>query len=293
MEKFKNKKEKISQIVLTIIIVIIAAIATYIALINIKPNNNTGNKQSSMNTSASKIESSSLTVSHQSETSVSSKSLSVSSASSSSHSPSSKKATSSQTTSSYQVPTSDDGNWQLILVNSEFWIPENFTVQLAPVQGTYNVDKRISTIAKKMISDAKSDGVSLLVCSAYRSIESQTTLYNNKVKYYTGQGYTTANAQATAATIVAKPRTSEHQTGLAMDIVTYLHQELDEEFAETDGGKWLQANAYKYGCILRYPENKQQKTKITFEPWHYRYVGITAAKIIKDNNLCLEEYLGR
>ena len=91
--------------------------------------------------------------------------------------------------------------------------------------------------------------------------------------------------------MIAVPGTSEHHTGLAADIVTPTHQTLDPQFADTAAGKWLLEHAADYGFILRYPEDKQETTKIIYESWHYRYVGEEHAKAIKESGLCLEEYL--
>lgn len=265
-------------IVVMIIGVIIIA-TTYFTIKNSYAKKITDNKQTSTTSSDTDVSAQSANVSSQPQVSSSSKSSAVSS--------------STKASSNYQSQTTGDDSWQLILINGTFWLPENFNVDLTPVQGAYNVDKRILTAAQQMFAAAKNEGVSLIVTSAYRSIATQTTLYNNKVKYYEGKGYSTAGAQTVAGTIVAKPRTSEHHTGLAMDIVTSTYATLDDGFADTAAGKWLAANAYKYGFILRYPKDKQPITKIIFEPWHYRYVGLAAAKVIQDNSLCLEEYLGR
>jgi len=90
---------------------------------------------------------------------------------------------------------------------------------------------------------------------------------------------------------IAIPGTSEHSTGLAVDIVVLSHQTLDEDFEKTEGFKWLSENAQKYGFILRYPKNKEEITGIKYEPWHYRYVGEENAKKINEQGICLEEYL--
>ena len=279
MARYQNRNNKGLPIIVMIIGVIVIAI-TYFAIKNSYFKKITDDKQTSM---ASPVQSSAF--SSQPQVGSETKSSAVIS--------SSKVSSSSKASSGNQSQASADGSWQLILVNGNFWLPENFTVDLTPVQGAYNVDKRIVTAAQHMLTAAKNEGVSLVVTSAYRSVATQTTLYNNKVKYYEGKGYTTADAQAVAGTIVAKPRTSEHHTGLAMDIITSTYTTLDDGFADTAAGKWLAANAYKYGFILRYPKDKQPITKIIFEPWHYRYVGLTAAKEIQEKNLCLEEYLGR
>ena len=182
-------------------------------------------------------------------------------------------------------------SWNLILVNPDNKLPDDFSVSLATVSGNYQLDKRIANIAKVMVVAAKADGVSLQICSAFRSIEKQTTLYNKKVSKYQNQGMSISEAKVKAATIVAVPGTSEHNSGLAIDIITPSYQVLDEGFAETKAFRWLDANASKFGFILRFPKDKQDITKIIYEPWHYRYVGIETAPIIKASGLCLEEFL--
>ena len=180
----------------------------------------------------------------------------------------------------------------LLLVNSEHPLPEDFDIQLATVQGEYRVDARILEPAQKMIADAKADGIDLLVCSAYRPVDSQTRLFNNKVSEYVSAGKTEEEAVVLTSAVIAVPGTSEHHTGLAMDIVTPSYQNLDEGFAETDAFAWLDEHAADYGFILRYPADKQEETGIIYESWHYRYVGPEIAKEIKEKGLCLEEYLG-
>ena len=105
------------------------------------------------------------------------------------------------------------------------------------------------------------------------------------------EGYSKEDARRVAATIVAVPGTSEHHTGLAMDVVTPSYQRLNSGYANTDAAKWLKANAAKYGFILRYPEDKTEITKIIFEPWHYRYVGVEYASFIMSEGICFEEFI--
>ena len=182
-------------------------------------------------------------------------------------------------------------DWQLILVNGENWLPEKFSVRTAPVQN-YKVDARVQKPALDMIAAAKEDGVGLLVCSAYRSVEKQTQLFENKIQRVINQyGYDRERAEQAAAAAVARPRTSEHHTGLALDIVTPSYQNLNDGYADTDAAKWLKANAADYGFILRYPKNKEAITGVVFEPWHYRYVGVSAAREIMSRGICLEEFL--
>lgn len=180
----------------------------------------------------------------------------------------------------------------LVLANVDNPLPEDFEVgELEKVQGNYYLDVRAASYARQMIADAKKDGITLQLCSSYRSKDLQQTLFTNKYNYYISNGWEKEAAYAKTSTIIAIPGTSEHQTGLCMDVVTPSYQVLDAGYAETDAAKWLAENAYDYGFILRYPKDKQEITKIIFEPWHYRFVGIENAKLIKDSGLCLEEYL--
>ena len=111
------------------------------------------------------------------------------------------------------------------------------------------------------------------------------------MQYFKNLGYSDTQAYNNAKEWVAIPGTSEHHTGLALDIVTPTYQVLDYGFDTTEAFKWLYENCSKYGFILRYPKDKSDITKITYEPWHYRYVGVETAKYIMENNMCLEEYI--
>ncbi len=180
----------------------------------------------------------------------------------------------------------------LILANVDNPLPDDFEVgELETVQGNYKLDIRAASYARDMIAAAKADGITLQLCSSYRAKSLQQTLFDNKYNYYISNGWNADDAYAKTATIIAIPGTSEHQTGLCMDVVTPSYQVLDAGYAETAAAKWLAENAWDYGFILRYPKDKQDITKIIFEPWHYRFVGIENAKLIKESGLCLEEYL--
>ncbi len=137
--------------------------------------------------------------------------------------------------------------------------------------------------ANKMFSDyVKFSGkADLLINAAYRSYDDQVEIQNEKIKQL---------GEEQGRLIAANPGYSEHHSGLAFDICIYD----DGAYAAFDGlGKrsWMHENCYKYGFILRYPEGKTDITKITYEPWHYRYVGIPHAQYITENNLCFEEYI--
>lgn len=186
----------------------------------------------------------------------------------------------------------ENGDWSLILVNYNHAIDEKYAPEMEEVPGGYSMDARVAGVMKQMISDAKDQGISLMVCSAYRPYSSQQRNFNNSVAQYVAAGYSQKDAETETLRLIAAPGTSEHQTGLSADIVTPTYQGLDDGYANTAAAKWLKANAAEYGFILRYPKDKTAYTKIDFEPWHYRYVGVDAAREIMSQGLCLEEYLG-
>lgn len=181
--------------------------------------------------------------------------------------------------------------WNLILVNPWNRIPEDFTVELTQWEEDQLVDERIYHDLERMMADMGGSGLKPLVCSAYRTDEKQQTLYRNKVSQYLEKGYSLAEADAAAGKWVAVPGTSEHQTGLALDIIDINYPYLNEKQENTAVQKWLMAHSWEYGFILRYPGEKSEITGINYEPWHYRYVGTEAAKEIFEQGICLEEYL--
>lgn len=128
-----------------------------------------------------------------------------------------------------------------------------------------------------MQAAAKADGLNIYISSGFRSYSYQKTLYNN---------YVNRDGVVAADTYSARAGHSEHQSGLAFDVNT-----INDSFANTEEGKWLNDNCYKYGFILRYPKDKQDITMTNYEPWHYRYVGLENSAYIKENNLCLEEFI--
>ena len=142
-----------------------------------------------------------------------------------------------------------------------------------------------------MLADCRDAGFEPVICSSYRTMEKQKELFSNKIDEYVSYGYSHEEAEKKAGELVAVPGTSEHQLGLALDIVDISNQTLDESQENTDVQKWLMNNSWKYGFILRYPTDKSKITGISYEPWHYRYVGKKAAKEIYDAQICLEEYL--
>lgn len=189
-----------------------------------------------------------------------------------------------------EVPSMLD-EWSLVFVNPDNYLDDDFKIDLEKVQGNYMMDSRAADITRQMIADAKADGVHIQICSAYRNIQKQKSLYYNKIEKYKNEGNSSEEAECLASKEVAVPGTSEHHTGLAIDIIARTYQTLDEHIENTDVFKWMDKNAHKYGFIMRYPKNKQDITKIIYEPWHYRYVGTEHASIMKKENLCFEEYI--
>jgi D-alanyl-D-alanine carboxypeptidase len=188
-------------------------------------------------------------------------------------------------------PTLPEPDAYLILVNADNPLPEDMEPNLKTIQGNFKLEEKAADAYLEMKAAAKEDGISLLVVSAHRPQATQERLYKNKVQEFLNKGYSEDEAAVVAATIVARPGTSEHNTGLAVDIATPDFQRLIEAFAETPAAKWLAANAHKYGFVLRYPKDKTDITGIIYEPWHFRYVGLEHAQYMYENNLCLEEYV--
>lgn len=185
--------------------------------------------------------------------------------------------------------TQDD--WRLILVNPWNPIPDNYQVVLVDLDNKQSADKRCYAELKDMLDDCRQAGLFPIICSSYRTKERQEYLYERQVERLVSRGYSREEAEIEAATSNAVPGTSEHQTGLAFDIVDKSNQNLDESQEDTPVQKWLMKNSWRYGFILRYPEGKSEITGIIYEPWHYRYVGKGAAKEIHEREICLEEYL--
>lgn len=182
-------------------------------------------------------------------------------------------------------------DWRMILVNRDFILPDGYMPELEnAVEGDYSdqkLDYRVAPYYNAMYQAALDDGVELVPISGYRSVERQTRNFENKIQKYIDEGYGEIEATQMAAKIILPPGTSEHNAGLAMDICS-----LYESFEDTEEFEWLSENAADYGFILRYPEDKQDITKIIYEPWHWRYVGVEAAREMKASGECLEEYLG-
>lgn len=188
-------------------------------------------------------------------------------------------------------------NWQLRLVNAANPLPDDFEPETSNIAGYEHrpFDMRAADWLEKMLHDAEQDGCKLYLVSGYRSIGRQRALFQIKTEELMQQGLAAQQAEQEAARWVARPGTSEHNLGLAADIVSAdwytTHNDLTEDFEQTPAFAWLKANCAEYGFILRYPKEKEAVTGISYEPWHYRYVGQEAAKQIMLTGITLEEYL--
>lgn len=182
----------------------------------------------------------------------------------------------------------DPALWNLTVVNVGYRIPADYTPNLAYVCGSgERLDKQVAVQYEKMYNAAAKEGVYLTPCSGYRSYELQQRNYNRKIAYYESLGYSNADARILAARVIMPPGSSEHNLGYAMDIVC-----VEEWFENTAEFRWLKKNAANYGFIMRYPKEKQHITQVVYEPWHWRYVGVEAAKAMQSSGLVLEEYMG-
>lgn len=179
----------------------------------------------------------------------------------------------------------------LTLVNPWNPLPENWTADIVTRSDGYKVDSRCAEALDEMLAACRAAGYDPLICSAYRTQETQQSLFDNKVQRLISDGMSETDAKVEAAKAVAIPGTSEHQLGLAVDIVDVNYQLLDTNQENTAVQKWLLENSWRYGFILRYPTDQTDVTGIVYEPWHYRYVGKEYAQDIHEKGLCLEQYL--
>ena len=185
-----------------------------------------------------------------------------------------------------------EADWNLLLVNADNPLPADFQApELTELKNGHAIDSRVYPALQRMMDDCRAAGLQPLICSSFRTRDKQAQLHENKIQRLLAEGYSQDAAEAEAARWVAPPGTSEHETGMAVDIVDTGYQILDERQEQTPVQQWLMAHCAEYGFILRYPTDKSSITGVGYEPWHYRYVGETAAREIMERGICLEEYL--
>ena len=177
--------------------------------------------------------------------------------------------------------------WNLMLVNRNNPVPENWEADLVTLDNGRRVDSRILPDLQAMFDACRKAGLKPTVYTAYRTYEDQKNMVITKYRQYKKRGYSTKDAQAAALKVAAYPGYSEHQLGLAVDIDSANTNVCSNE----DVWKWMINHCHEYGFIWRYPSAKTEITGISNEYWHFRYVGVEAATYIMQNKMCLEEYL--
>lgn len=197
-----------------------------------------------------------------------------------------------QTTASVEEAVIDNDTlpWNLILINDDYPVSENYEANLVYVEGK-QVDERIAESLKAMLEAARAAGMKCKICSAYRTSQKQESLVEKDVAKYKARGYDDDEALQLTYEGVSPVNHSEHQTGLTVDIVSASHQSLDAAHANTKEAIWLKEHCKEYGFIVRYMEGKEDITHRKAESWHFRYVGVEAATEIMENGITLEEYL--
>ncbi|MCL2086944.1 MAG: D-alanyl-D-alanine carboxypeptidase family protein [Oscillospiraceae bacterium] len=190
-----------------------------------------------------------------------------------------------------------DNQWAYLLISKAQPLPENYLkgIKFEPVRDDFRMDSRCAEYARQMLAAGTSAGGRFSVLSAYRSPEQQQRAIDNQFRFLRGKGHSHEDALALTLSEILPPGASEHNAGLAIDITTTnwydYNDDITPAFANTWEAQWLAANAHRFGFILRYPDGKEDITGITFEPWHFRFVGLYTAKQIKNSGLTLEEFM--
>lgn len=188
----------------------------------------------------------------------------------------------------YMYQTEDDF---FFVVNKQLLLPEDYDIKLDYVQGDYKMEETAAKHMRDMIAAAKEDGIELKILSTYRTVKYQKNLFERNVKSrMEDNGMSYEDAYYDTSINIAPPGGSEHNAGLAADIITMDDWDTYEGFEDTEEFAWLQEHAWEYGYILRYLKGKEDITGYIYEPWHYRYVGVKYAKTVRDSGLSLEEY---
>ncbi len=180
----------------------------------------------------------------------------------------------------------------ILLVNKDNPLPEDYEVNLMKLpDGSNRAAEEAYEPLCDMLAAGRREGLAFEICSSYRDMSRQKELFDEDVAALMRAGYSYDAAYSKVAEQTMPPGCSEHSTGLAFDIVALDYQMLDEKQESTAENIWLREHCAEYGFILRYPKDKEDITQISYESWHFRYVGVDAAKYIMENGLALEEYL--
>ena len=204
----------------------------------------------------------------------------------------------------YREALEADSSDYLLLVNKQnplgsTYVPAALTdiepsLTMGDANKTYRLDGAAAKAAEAMIRELHARGYTdILMTSAYRDYAYQENLFNYYIdeEMFYHPDWTRAEAEAEVLTYSARPGTSEHQSGLCLDLISAVDCVLDESFADLPAYDWLVENAHCFGFILRYPEGMESITGYSYEPWHYRFVGVSAATAIHDRGITLEQYL--
>ena len=186
-----------------------------------------------------------------------------------------------------QTERYEDGINVLMLVNGTHALPDGFDIEITGLENGQQIAEVIRDPLQAMFDDMRAEGIYPVVASGYRTPEKQQSLMDDKVQTFLEKGLSEEEAAKEARKWVNPVGYSEHQSGLALDInADGVHSPGTEVY------DWLALHAWDYGFILRYPQGKEAITSTSYEPWHYRYVGVEAAQEIRDLGVTLEEYLG-
>ncbi len=188
----------------------------------------------------------------------------------------------------------EDGQ-EVTIVNPWNALPEDYDPDLISFGEPYgNENSRVSRVCyealKQMIDDCNKECPRVYVISSYRSVDYQKGLFENRIQRFQNEGYSREDAERLAAAVVARPGTSEHHLGLAVDIIDTRSWELTEIQETLPAQQWLMENSWRYGFILRYPKGTTESTGIIYEPWHYRYLGVELATAVYESGMTLEQY---
>lgn len=198
----------------------------------------------------------------------------------------------------FKLQVDDTGNQRnqaaTLLVNKSVYLSTDYEVMLTTLKNGQQVAGVMYEDLKAMLTDGEKEvKASFLVSSGYRTAEKQGKLLEEEILKNVRAGMNEEEARADALLTVAPAHFSEHETGLAVDIVSVANQRLDETQELTAANRWLRENCQEYGFILRYPKGKEDITGFSYESWHFRYVGREAAKEIMEQGITLEEYLDK
>lgn len=203
-----------------------------------------------------------------------------------------KKSKTEQTTK--ELPNVSKKDWNLLLINEDHPL-KNDNIELDVLSNGYRVDKRIASSFEEFEQAAKKAGIDFVIVSSYRSVADQETVFNASLTEHMNAGSTKGEAEKLTREYITVPGTSEHHTGLAIDVIdeewNKAGKGLEDSFYDSKAGKWIDEHAADFGFVIRYPADKVKITSINYEPWHLRYVGKENARYMKAHNLVLEEYL--